>query len=134
MKKNKLTGSELKANSAAGRRAWAIRRWWLHAVWWHFRETCKSARALVVELPRFLRDAHDHRRFQEPSLPHLVFGKKQWTSRYRINFPTLHVTVQDGMGEHYGYPRHSCYLILWWGRYGYAFGVYFSQPSDPPTR
>ncbi len=107
-----------------------IRRWWCHAIWWHTKESVRSVRSLLVDLPGFLRDEHGHRWFQPPSEPHVLWGRKQWTSRYRINAPTLHVTVQDGMGEHYGYPRHSCYVILWWGRRGYAFGVYFSKPDS----
>lgn len=124
-----MENSDLKKDAPAGCMKRLVRRWWTHAVWWHVQDTCKAVRALLVDLPRFLRDKHDHRRFQKPSEPHVIFGKRQWTSRYRINLPTLHFTVQDGMGEHYGYPRHSCYLILWWRRHGYAFGVYFLPPN-----
>jgi len=106
-----------------------LSKWWRHAVCWPIKDTGKSLRSLCVDLPRFLADRHDYRSYSTPSAPYLLFGRRLWTSRYPINLPTLHVTVQDGMGEHYGYPRHSCYLILWWGRHGYAFGIYFQPPA-----
>jgi len=34
----------------------------------------------------------------------------------------------DGMGEHYGYPRHQLLVTVWWNRTAYAFGLSFAVP------
>lgn len=44
--------------------------------------------------------------------------------------PRFEARVCDGMGEHYGYPRHYARIMLWWNHRGYAFGVHFDVPND----
>jgi hypothetical protein len=77
----------------------------------------------LAHLPGYLRD--DYREQMVPSSPRLVLGHRRIVSIEGLNLPELRINVMDGMGEHYGYPRHQVLLILWWNRRGYAFGVDF---------
>ena len=43
--------------------------------------------------------------------------------------PRFEARVMDGMGEHYGYPRHYCRVMIWWNHVGYVWGVHFDAPN-----
>ena len=87
----------------------------------------RSVWSLCAHLPRYLSAAnHPIRAELAPTTPRLLLGRKQWISAKRWELPRLDVCVMDGMGEHYGYPRHHAYVILWWNRRGYVWGVEYS--------
>lgn len=95
------------------------------------RSWCKyngnSIKALCITLPRYLSgNLHPFGRPQKPSHPQIVFGDLQWISVEKWNFPSLEVSIMDGMGEHYGYPRHRAYVVFWWKCRGYAWGIEYS--------
>ena len=69
------------------------------------------------------------RQHMKPSSPRLLLGEKKWYALRKWEMPRLDVSIMDGMGEHYGYPRHRACLILWWNRRGYAWGVEYSANS-----
>lgn len=94
------------------------------------RRNREAFKSLLRRLPQFIQDPDDVREYQPPSKPRLIWGFRESRSIYTHQPPDLHCTVQDGMGEHYGYPRHSLYLRVWWKRTGYAFGVVWMGPTQ----
>jgi len=91
------------------------------------RHNKNSIKALCITLPRYLSGKlHPFGRPQEPSRPQMVFGDIQWISVEKWNLPSLEVSIMDGMGEHYGYPRHRAYFVFWWRCKGYGWGVEYS--------
>ena len=95
----------------------------------------RSVRALCWTLPQYAwGKLHPSRNETEPSIPRLLLGRKQWISAKRWELPRLDVCIMDGMGEHYGYPRHHAYVILWWDRRGYVWGVEYSTNAEPSHR
>ena len=91
----------------------------------------KSLRALFWLLPLYAAGVlNPHRHHSPPTFPRLLLGERRWTSRDRWTLPGLCVRVMDVMGEHYGYPRHAAYLLIWWNRRGYAWGVEFSTNTE----
>ena len=102
----------------------------------------RSTRSLLVTLPRYAwGNLHPFRDNTAPSAPRLLLGEKKWISMRRWELPRLDVAIMDGMGEHYGYPRHHAYVTIWWNRRGYAWGVEYSSTNakdverreNPPT-
>lgn len=55
-----------------------------------------------------------------------LFGVSRWVGLKGFKMPHLDIGVGQGQAEHYGYPRHHAYLVVWVGRHGYAWGVEFS--------
>jgi len=98
-----------------------LRRWlgWPRDQW-------KELRKLSY-LPGYLSD--EYRDHLAPSVPSLWLGRRIMTTIERWNLPELRINVMDGMGEHYGYPRHQLLIVLWWRRRGYAFGLSFAVPE-----
>jgi hypothetical protein len=98
-----------------------LRRWcrWPADQW-------KQLRNLAY-LPRYL--AADYREHYAPSGPSLWIGKRYGHTIEAFALPDLRISVMDGMGEHYGYPRHQLLLIIWWNRRAYAFGLSFAVPE-----
>lgn len=91
------------------------------------RANCRSIRRLCVDLPRYASPANDPIRAEmKPSSPRLLLGVKRWVCVNRWELPRLGVSIMDGMGEHYGYPRHRALILLWWNRRGYAWGLEYS--------
>lgn len=103
-----------------------LRRWFLD--WPHY--LVRELRKLSY-LPGYL--SGDHRPHYRPTVPTLLLGRRLIYTMERWNLPELRISVMDGMGEHYGYPRHQLLLVLWWARRGYAFGLSFEVPSTSPT-
>ena len=93
-------------------------------------ESNRKALKTLSRLPHFLRDPDEVREYQPPSKPRLIWCLREARSIYTHQPPELHCAIQDGMGEHYGYPRHSLYLRVWWGRTGYAFGIVWEGPTQ----
>ena len=88
---------------------------------------CRSVRGLCWTLPQYAwGNLHPFRERTKPSAPRLLMGELKWITTHRWELPRLDVRIMDGMGEHYGYPRHFAYLILWWNRRGYVWGVEYS--------
>lgn len=71
----------------------------------------------------------EDRLYLPPTEPRALVGAKVAFSALRWQVPQLRCAVCDGHGEHYGYPRHYLYIIIWWKRVGYAWGVEFSTPN-----
>ena len=91
----------------------------------------RSVRALCWTLPQYAwGNLHPFRHRTEPTIPRLILGRKQWISARKWELPRLDVSIMDGMGEHYGYPRHHAYVILWWNCRGYVWGVEYSTTND----
>lgn len=94
------------------------------------RHHLRGLHALCWTLPRYVSGSLcPFRESTVPSVPVLVWARVQWISMRKWEYPRLDVSVMDGMGEHYGYPRHHVLLLLWWNRRAYAFGIEFI-PSD----
>jgi len=86
----------------------------------------RSLRSLAY-LVRYVSPANDElRSYMPPSTPRLLLGERRWTALHKWEWPRLDISIMDGMGEHYGYPRHRVNLILWWNRRGYAWGVEYT--------
>ena len=100
-----------------------LRRWcrWPADQW-------KELRKLAY-LPRYLRC--DYREHYAPSVPFLWLGKRWGRTIEAWSPPDLRINVMDGMGEHYGYPRHQLLVTVWWNRTAYAFGLSFAVPATP---
>jgi hypothetical protein len=91
----------------------------------------RSLRSLFWHLPLYANGTlHPFREQTVPTVPRLLWAKKKWISMSRWELPRLDVCIMDGMGEHYGYPRHYAWLILWWNRRGYVFGVEYAVPDS----
>lgn len=91
-------------------------------------QSLKSLKTLLFDLPRYIHgDLHPFRHRTAPTVPRLLFGERKWISMERWSMPRFECSVMNGHGEHYGYPRHHCYLLLWWNRRGYAFGCEWSK-------
>ena len=94
----------------------------------------RALRSLFYDLPRYVAGTlHPFRHRQEPTVPTLLLGSRMWISVERWHLPRLDVAIMDGHGEHYGYPRHHAYLLLWWNRRGYAWGVEYKVPKTAIT-
>ena len=99
----------------------------VRGLWWWLVANCRSLRTLVVDLPAYAwGDLHPFRDRTKPSVPRLLLGERKWITVLRWELPRLDVRIMDGMGEHYGYPRHFAYILLWWNRRGYAWGIEYS--------
>lgn len=98
-----------------------LRRWsrWPAEQWQQLRK--------LAYLPRYLRD--EYREHLTPSVPSLWLGNRWGRTIETWSLPNLRIEVMDGMGEHYGYPRHQILMILWWDRTAYSFGLTFAVPE-----
>ena len=118
------TKNELAASS--GRMTRLVR-----VLWCWMLANGRSVRALCWTLPQYAwGNLHPLRHRTEPTNPRLLLGRKQWISARPWELPRLDVSIMDGMGEHYGYPRHHAYVILWWNRRGYVWGVEYSTNAE----
>ena len=70
-----------------------------------------------------------HRPNMKRTKSRILLGADMWVTCEHWTAPRLDVAICSGMLERYGYPRHHAYLLLWWNRHGYAWGVDFSVPN-----
>lgn len=124
--KNKLPAPKLPQTPSSGSSVQRLVRglgfWWL--------ANARCLRSLLVTMPHYAwGNLHPFRHNTQPSSPRLLLAEKKWISMRRWELPRLDVAIMDGMGEHYGYPRHHAYVLLWWNRRGYAWGVEYSSTN-----
>ena len=99
----------------------------IRGLWCWMLANGRSVRALCWTLPQYAwGNLHPFRHRTEPTIPRLLLGRKQWISAAKWEIPRLDVSIMNGMAEHYGYPRHHAYVIIWWNRRGYVWGVEYS--------
>jgi hypothetical protein len=104
--------------------------------WWWIKSNCQSLRSLALDVPAYAWGyLHPFREHTKPSVPRLLLGELKGMTILRWQPPRFEVRVMDGMGEHYGYPRHTAHILIWWNRRGYAWGVeYTTNASDQIPR
>ena len=107
----------------------------LRGFWEWIKSNCQSLRSLAVDVPSYAWGyLHPFREHTKPSVPRLLLGTLKGLTILRWQLPRLEVRVMDGMGEHYGYPRHTAHILIWWNRRGYAWGVEYTTNAQDQTR
>jgi hypothetical protein len=91
--------------------------------WWN--EHKRSIQAAGIFFSLFFGKRKGWLKNQSKTKTGFVFLKNYSTSIHKVYLPEIQLTVQDGMGEHYGFPRHSLYLVIYWNHQGYYTGVEF---------
>lgn len=100
---------------------------------WFLENFC-SVKAITYGLYQYIFGwASQHRTRMKRTRARWVFGELKWITVEPWNAPRFEARICDGMAEHYGYPRHKAYIIAYWRKHGYAFGVEFSVPETART-
>lgn len=108
-----------------------VRRSW-NLLFWNWTKTnLESLKSITYGLYQYLFGwTREHRPYMKRTKARWFFGESLWVMRDFIDAPRFECRVCDGMGEHYGYPRHYARFVISWNHHGYAFGVDFSAPSN----
>lgn len=105
------------------------RAWWKGGGNW-LGANARSIRAVTWTLYQYLYGwGREPRQRQKRTKARWLWCEEKWIAVERWTAPRFDALVCNGHGEHYGYPRHHAYLLLWWNRRGYALGVEFSVPN-----
>jgi len=81
-----------------------------------------SMRAIFVLWRYWFVDLAKWKSFNSPTECKFLFFEHRITSILKHQLPELRIDAVNGMAEHYGYPRHLCYIVFWWKKRGYALG------------
>lgn len=104
------------------------RAWWNCGGNW-IAANVRSIKAVTWDLYQYLFGwFREHRKWQKRTKARWLWCEEKWITVEKWTAPFFDAKVCSGQGEKYGYPRHHAYLLLWWNRRGYAFGIEFVAP------